>query len=90
MNYGYVVRLAAVAVVRPRLAWTLVRIAWRMRARDWYRKPPFLPLPPARYVEWRMHTAFGDEHHALDARELERYAAWVRWMGRMRSRGRIE
>jgi len=88
MNYGYVFRLAASAVLRPRLAWTLVRIAWRMRARDWYRKPPFLPLPPARYVAWRMYTAFGAADHVPDVAELERYAAWVRWMGRMRWRER--
>ena len=88
MNYGYVFRLAATAAMRPRLALTLVRIAWRMRARDWYRRPPFLPLPTARYVAWRLHTAFGDVDHSPDAAELERYATWVRWMGRMRSRGR--
>jgi hypothetical protein len=85
MKNGSALRLAATAALRPRLAWTLVRVAWRMRARGWYRRPPFLPLPPERYLAWRMHTAFGDERYRPDAAELERYAAWIRWMGRIRS-----
>jgi len=47
--------------VRPRLAVDLVRLAWSFRARDWWRRPPFLPLPPREYTRWRMFTAYGDE-----------------------------
>ena len=55
------VRLALRALVNPRLALDLVRLAWSYRARDWYRRAPFLPLPPREYVRWRMFTAYGDE-----------------------------
>jgi hypothetical protein len=71
---------------RPWLGFVLLRLAWRSRARDWYRRPPFLPVPPARWLAWRMHTAFGDEDHVLDARELEHYVDWVRWMHPRRPR----
>jgi hypothetical protein len=73
--------LAARAAVRPGLAADLLRVAWRFRARDWYRRPPFLPLPPSEYVRWRMHTAYGDEAAIPPAADVERYA---RWVGRQR------
>ena len=73
--------LALRAAVRPGLAADLLRVAWRFRARGWYRRPPFLPLPPAEYVRWRMHTAYGDEDAVPPAEDVERYA---RWVGRQR------
>lgn len=69
--------LAARSLLRPRQAVDLLRVAWRFRARGWYRRFPFLPLPAREYVEWRMHTAYG-AHDAVPAvEELERYARWV-------------
>src|SRR3989449_5514430 len=46
-------RLTLRAIVNPRLALDLARLAWSFRARDWYRRPPFLPLPPRDYLRWR-------------------------------------
>jgi hypothetical protein len=73
--------LALRAAVRPALAADLLRVAWRFRTRGWWRRPPFLPLPPAEYVRWRMHTAYGDEDAVPPAADVERYA---RWVGRQR------
>ena len=81
MRYGStMLRLVGLALARPVLGWALLRTAWRFRSRDWYRRPPFLPLPPAPYLAWRMHTAWGDEEHEPGAAELERYLRWVLWM----------
>ena len=81
-------RLAAVltlrALVRPPLARDLLRVAWRFRARDWYRRAPFLPLPPREYIRWRMYTAYGDEEAVPPAKDVERYARWVGREGRER------
>src|SRR2546426_959774 len=55
-------RLALRPRVRPRLAVYCLRLAWIFRARDCYRRPPFLPIPPRDYMQWRMFTAYGDEH----------------------------
>lgn len=74
-------RLAARALVRPRLLMILLATAWRFRRRDWYRRPPFLPVPPADYMRWRQHTAYGDEPRTTSPGELE---AYVRWAARMR------
>ena len=65
------------ALLRPRLAVDLLRVAWRFRARGWHRRFPFLPLPAREYVQWRMHTAYGDHHAVPPAEDVERYARWV-------------
>ena len=62
---------------RPSLAIDLLRVAWRFRARAWYRRFPFLPLPARDYVRWRMHTAYGDHDAIPSAEDIERYARWV-------------
>lgn len=74
--------LFAIAATHPRLLLLLARVGWRFRARSWYRRSPFLPVPPAEYVDWRMHTAYGDEGAEPSAADLERY---LRWALRMRS-----
>jgi hypothetical protein len=73
--------LALRAAIRPGLAADLLRVAWRFRARGWYRRAPFLPLPPPEYVRWRMYTAYGDEGSVPPAEDVVRYA---RWVGRQR------
>lgn len=79
-----VARLAALALRRPGLVPGLLGAAWRFRRRDWYRRPPFLPLPPPEYMAWRLDTAYGDEDAVPGARELDRY---LRWSRRMRKGG---
>ena len=71
-------RLALRALLRPRLAVDLVRLAWSFRARDWYRRPPFLPLPPRVYIRWRMFTAYGDEDAVPPLEDVVRFARWRR------------
>ena len=66
---------------RPWLLPYAVGLAWATRARGWYRRPPFLPLPPISYLRWRMETAYGDEDAEPSLDEVERY---LRWASRMR------
>ena len=61
----------------PRTAAALVRVGWRFRARGWYRRFPFLPLPAKDYVRWRMYTAYGDEQFVPPADDIVRYARWA-------------
>ena len=61
----------------PRTAAALVRVGWRFRARDWYRRFPFLPLPSSEYLRWRMYTAYGDERAVPPADDVVRYARWA-------------
>lgn len=75
-------RLSAALVWRalssPATAAGLLRVAWNFRARDWWRHPPFLPLPPREYIRWRMHTAYGDADAVPPVEDVVRYARWVR------------
>ena len=71
-------RLALRATVNPRLALDLLRLAWSFRARGWYRRPPFLPLPPREYTRWRMLTAYGDEHAVPPVEDVINFARWRR------------
>src|SRR3989449_11360462 len=66
------------ALVSPRLALDLVRLTWSFRARDWYRRAPFLPLPPREYLRWRMFTAYGDEDAVPSLEDVVRFARWRR------------
>ena len=71
-------RLVLRALVNPRLALDLVRLTWSFRARDWYRRSPFLPWPPRDYVRWRMFTAYGDEDAVPPLEDVVRFARWRR------------
>src|SRR5438046_10214175 len=79
-------RLALRALVSPRLAVDLLRLTWSFRARDWYRRPPFLPIPPRDYMRWRMFTAYGDEAAVPRARDVVKFA---RWRGETMGLGRL-
>ena len=67
-----VLRLAARAALRPRLAVDLVRTAWAFRRRGWQVRAPFLPLPDREYLRWRMYTAYAEEHAVPPADDVIR------------------
>ena len=79
--------MAGLALRRPRLIPYMLAAAWAFRARDWYRRPPFLPLPPESYLRWRLDTAYGDPEAEPPIDELERYLVWTARM-RAQMRGR--
>jgi hypothetical protein len=70
-------QLALRGIRRPPLALDLARVSWRFRARGWYRRFPFLPLPDSTYLRWRMYTAYGDYDAVPSATDVERYARWA-------------
>jgi hypothetical protein len=75
---------AVLAVLRsPRLWPTALRQARRLAAPGWWRRRPFLPVPPVTYRHFRLVTQYGD--HApreISSRELGRdvvnYLSWCR------------
>lgn len=78
MSWGRLsLTLALRAIRHPPLAIGLLRVAWRFRRRRWWRRPPFLPLPPGEYVRWRIYTAYGDERVVPPADDVVRYARWL-------------
>ena len=81
------IALLARVLRSPRALGALMGAAWRFRARSWWRRPPFLPLPPRSYLEWRLHTAYGDGGRAPTADELSRFLGWANRMHRSRRAG---
>jgi hypothetical protein len=73
-------RLPIDAILRlltsPRSLGRLARAAWRFRRHGWYRRPPFLPVPSAAYLEWRLATAYREAGAGPEPAELERYLTW--------------
>ncbi len=81
MSYARLIfRLALRLAPHPVRALRAVRAGWGFRSRGWARRPPFLPLPPREYIEWRLYTAYGATG-APTPQEVERY---LRWVDRMR------
>ncbi len=80
---GLTVALVIRAVVNPRLAIDLIRLAWAFRGRGWYRRAPFLPIPPSEYIRWRMYTAYGDEDAVPPLGDVIRFARWRREVMRL-------
>ncbi len=70
--------LCARAALNPRVALDLLSLAWSMRRRGWYARVPFLPIPPAEYMRWRMYTAYGDESAVPPVKDVLRFARWRR------------
>lgn len=59
---------AVVAVlVRPHLWATALRQVGRLAPTGWWRRAPFLPVPPAAYMEFRAITQYGGGHGAETA-----------------------
>jgi hypothetical protein len=66
------------------IAFALIRFYVRLIPRDWYRKAPFLPFPPAVYIQWRLRTAYGKNRppwrHVF--RDLWQFGDWLRTFDR--------
>jgi hypothetical protein len=75
---GLIARLTGRALMNPRVALDLLTLAWAFRRRNWWRRAPFVPLPDAAYLEWRLHTAYGDELTLPPVEDVVRFAQWRR------------
>jgi hypothetical protein len=64
----------------PTLLPAVAGLAWTSRRRAWYRSFPFLPLPPAGFLRWRIETAYGRPDALPPAEEALRYLRWARRM----------
>ena len=69
--------LAWRGIRNPATGLALLRVGWRFRSRDWYRRFPFIPLPAQEYMRWRMYTAYGNAQIVPPADDIVRYARWA-------------
>jgi hypothetical protein len=60
--------------------WALARFYMRLIPRDWFHRPPFLPIPPAQYLRWRLRTAYGRQRPPWQRllRDLWQFGDWLR------------
>lgn len=68
----------AAVLPHPSLWWTGLRQAGRLARRGWWRRPPFLPVPDAAYLRFRMETAYGDPGREPEPDDLVTYLRWCR------------
>jgi hypothetical protein len=76
-------RVVVAIAVRPRLWATALRQFARAVPRGWWRRPPFLPVPDASYLRYRIETAYGPRGEPRGA-ELVSYLEWCRSTARAR------
>jgi hypothetical protein len=70
---------ATVAVLRHPSLWaTALRQIARLAPRQWWRRPPFLPLPDPNYLRFRLITAYGGEGADPQPGDLITYLHWCR------------
>jgi hypothetical protein len=69
---------------RPGLWGTAVRQTGLLARRRWYARPPFLPVPGADYLGFRMETQYGNGSHGPDAADVIHYLTWCQQLRRLR------
>lgn len=76
------VPVVVAVLVRPWLWATALVQMHRLAGPGWWRRPPFLPLPPADYSEFRLVTQYGgkylDEGGRVVAADVVDYLSWCR------------
>jgi hypothetical protein len=70
--------VAGAVVRRPSLWPTAIRQLRRSARRGWWRRPPFLPLPSADYIRFRLLTQYGDTAATPTADDVVAYLQWSR------------
>ena len=77
---------AALAVTRhPRLWATAVVQARRLARPQWWRHPPFLPVPHREYLRHRLETQYGRDHEP-EPHDVVTYLEWCRRMNSLTGR----
>ena len=67
---------------RPDLWATAVRQIARLAPDGWWRRSPYLPLPDAAYLHFRMVTAYGGDGAEPRPEDVVTYLHWCRtWPG---------
>lgn len=77
-RWSSLLRALVAVLVRPHLWPTALRQARLLVPPGWWRRAPFLPLPDAHYLRFRLVTAYGDPEHPPPTRDVVTYLEWCR------------
>jgi hypothetical protein len=81
VGLGWWLRSGLAVLRRPGLWPTAATQALRLARPRWWRRPPFLPLPDADYLRFRLQTAYGSTGTPA-ADDLVAYLSWCREFSR--------
>jgi hypothetical protein len=70
--------ITAAVLGRPSLWRTALRQWRRTTPPGWWRRRPFLPVPPGEYLHFRLVTQYGDPDRRIVAGDVLNYLAWCR------------
>ena len=73
---------------RTHLLPSLISASYAFRARRWWKRSPFLPLPEPEYARWRLYTAYGSGRRRPSFGDIAAFAFWrqrIRRVVEMRS-----
>jgi hypothetical protein len=74
---GWWLTVGSALLRRPGLWATAFRQAFRLAAPGWWRRRPFLPVPDADYLRFRLETQYGSDHEPEPA-DVITYLHWCR------------
>jgi hypothetical protein len=74
-------RVAMAVALRPALWGIAARQTWVLARPGWWRRRPFLPVPDAAYLRFRMQTAYGDPARPPEPPDVLAYLHWCREYG---------
>jgi hypothetical protein len=72
-------RVGRAVAARPTLWPAALRAARSLTPSDWWRRPPFLPVPDRSYLRFRLVTAYGGEgRRAPEPTDVVTWLGWLR------------
>lgn len=78
-DLGWWLTVATAVLRRPRLWATACSVLLRTARPGWWRTPPFLPVPDATYLRFRMETQYGGDGTTVpEPRDVLTYLEWCR------------
>ena len=75
MRRWWVPGLGRYLIAHPSNIASVVRAGWRLRRANWWRSPPYLPLPANAFWDFRLATVNGDDGH-LEPHDVVSVARW--------------
>jgi hypothetical protein len=73
-----VLRCSGVVAKHPSLWLTALRQYRATVPRHWWARRPYLPIPPADYVRFRLQTQYGSTNHRIEAADVLNYLSWCK------------
>ena len=78
MKLSAAARVAAAVAMHPSV-WLVALRQWRRTTPiGWWRRAPFLPVPGADYIRFRLVTQYGSVDHRIEAEDVLNYLTWCK------------